>query len=57
MLDDVMSELDPQRRRRLLSHISGIQTIVTCTDMTDLSDAQIGSAWRVTNGELSLLSE
>ena len=57
MLDDVMSELDPQRRRRLLSHISGIQTIVTCTDMSDLSDARIGAAWRVSNGALSLLNE
>lgn len=35
LLDDVMSELDMGRRKLLLDYISGIQTIVTCTDETD----------------------
>lgn len=35
LLDDVMSELDMQRRALLLDTISGIQTIVTCTDESD----------------------
>ena len=31
ILDDVMSELDLPRRKKLLSRISGLQTILTCT--------------------------
>ena len=52
MLDDVMSELDPARRRHLLGRLSGVQTIVTCTDLSDLAEAEIGAAWRVQNGEI-----
>ena len=53
MLDDVMSELDPQRRRHLLGRLEGIQTIVTCTDLSDLAEAEIGAAWRIHGGEIS----
>ena len=52
MLDDVMSELDPGRRRQLVSHLKGIQTFITCTDAEDLAGAEVGKAWRVENGEL-----
>jgi len=52
MLDDVMSELDPSRRRQLIGRLEGIQTIVTCTDEDDLAGAKIGAAWRVQNAEL-----
>ena len=52
MLDDVMSELDPHRRRQLIARLDGIQTIVTCTDMDDLAGAEIGAAWRVHGAEL-----
>ncbi len=52
MLDDVMSELDPSRRRQLLSHLRGIQTLVTCTDLEDLAGAEVGAAWRVAGAEL-----
>ena len=31
MLDDVMSELDAPRRKKLVTRIDGLQTIVTCT--------------------------
>ena len=31
ILDDVMSELDTLRRKKLVSRIDGLQTIVTCT--------------------------
>ena len=31
ILDDVMSELDLPRRKKLLKRISGVQTILTCT--------------------------
>ena len=31
VLDDVMSELDLPRRKKLVGHTSGLQTIITCT--------------------------
>lgn len=52
LLDDVMSELDPQRRRMLLDCISGVQTIVTCTDPLDLAGADIERLLRVTAGSV-----
>lgn len=55
MLDDVMSELDPSRRRQLIGRLEGIQTIVTCTDEDDLAGAQIGAAWRVSGAEIHRL--
>ena len=36
LLDDVMSELDRERRMRLVREISDYQTFITCTDETDL---------------------
>ena len=55
MLDDVMSELDPSRRRQLIARLEGIQTIVTCTDVEDLAGAQIGAAWRVSGAQIEKL--
>jgi len=36
LLDDVLSELDEKRQKYLLSYISHIQTIVTCTGVEDV---------------------
>ena len=36
LLDDVMSELDRERRMRLVREISDFQTFITCTDESDL---------------------
>ena len=36
LLDDVMSELDKERRKRLVKEISDYQTFITCTDESDL---------------------
>ena len=55
MLDDVMSELDPSRRRRLLEHLKGIQTLVTCTDPDDLAGAETGAAYRVESAKMTRL--
>jgi len=52
LLDDVMSELDPGRRRHLLKRFEGVQTIVTCTDMSDLAEAEIGAAYRIDHGTI-----
>ena len=37
LLDDVMSELDMNRRTRLLQSLGSVQTFVTCTDESDLA--------------------
>ena len=52
MLDDVMSELDPNRRRQLIERIDRVQTFVTCTDVSDLAGARQGTVYRVENGAL-----
>ena len=36
LLDDVMSELDKERRTRLVKEISDYQTFITCTDESDM---------------------
>lgn len=38
LLDDVLSELDFNRKRYILKSINDIQTIITCTGIEDLSD-------------------
>ena len=52
MLDDVMSELDPGRRRQLIERIDKVQTFVTCTDLSDLAGARQGAVYRVESGKL-----
>ena len=52
LLDDVMSELDPRRRQQLIERIDGVQTIVTCTDASDLAGARQGAVYRVEAGTL-----
>ena len=41
LLDDVFSELDLDRRKKLLKFTSKTQTIITCTEFTDKVDAKI----------------
>jgi len=53
MLDDVMSELDPSRRRLLIGYLEGVQTFVTCTDRDDLAGAQIGKLIKVKSAILT----
>ncbi len=53
LLDDVLSELDPLRRRQLLTRVSGVQTLITCTDKTDLTDAVPDAILTVRQGTLS----
>ncbi len=53
LLDDVMSELDRNRRTRLLKEIGSFQTFITCTDETDLEDSRAHRSYRVSaeNGQ------
>ena len=54
LLDDVLSELDPERRRSLMNGVSGVQTLLTCTDLSDLTGAEPACVLRVTPGSAVL---
>mgnify|MGYP000992897268 CR=1 FL=1 len=41
LLDDVLSELDRNRQRKLLDNIKGIQTIITCTGLEEFINEKI----------------
>ena len=53
LLDDVLSELDAGRRMRLLERIGGIQTLLTCTDLSDLTGAKPEAVLRVRDGQIT----
>ncbi len=53
MLDDVMSELDPSRRRLLIEMLDGVQTLVTCTDIEDLAGANYARVFSVSGARLT----
>ncbi len=50
LLDDVLSELDPQRRNRLIQRIHGAQALLTCTDVSDLNGAEPNCILLVSGG-------
>ncbi|MBO2516951.1 MAG: DNA replication/repair protein RecF [Clostridiales bacterium] len=52
LLDDVLSELDATRREKLIERVSGAQVLLTCTDISDLSEAKPACVLRVMNGGL-----
>ena len=47
LLDDVMSELDRNRRTRLIEEIRSFQTFITCTDKEDLESDRVSRCWCV----------
>ena len=55
LLDDVMSELDAQRRARVIAMVDGVeQSVLTATDWSDFSDDFLARAcsWQVVAGEI-----
>lgn len=52
LLDDVLAELDPERRRRLITCIGRAQALLTCTDQTDFIGARPACILQVKNGEI-----
>jgi DNA replication and repair protein RecF len=54
LLDDVLSELDISRRARLMSRIGSVQTLLTCTDLSDLADSKPAAILHVHDGQLSI---
>lgn len=55
LLDDVLNELDAIRRLRLLSRIKDAQTLITSTDLNDISESMLDCVLSVKDGELSVL--
>ena len=46
LLDDIFSELDIEKRNRLLDYISkDIQCIITTTDLKNIRKKNLGDAW------------
>ena len=54
LLDDVLSELDTNRKKYILSSITDIQTIITCTGIDDLGNYldYKSKIFTVSNGEI-----
>lgn len=52
MLDDVLSELDPSRRRQLLHALGDVQTLITCTDPADLAGAEVSELLKIEHGTI-----
>lgn len=52
LLDDVMSELDSQRRGYLLNRIQGRQVFVTCCDQESVQLMEQGKAFHIDGGAL-----
>lgn len=53
LLDDVLSELDPDRRRRLIAHIGRAQALLTCTDRGDFTGARPACVLQVKQGQIT----
>lgn len=54
LLDDVMSELDVRRREMLAERISTVQTLITCTHLSDLGGAAYDAAYCVEAGTIAI---
>lgn len=52
LLDDVMSELDPQRQNFILNHIKGMQTFLTCCDPSNVKNLEAGKIFSVKEGKI-----
>ena len=52
LLDDVMSELDQNRREYLLNHLTGSQIFITCCDKGYFSQLEGGRIFRMEHGQL-----
>lgn len=53
LLDDVMSELDPERQNYILNHIKGIQSFITCCDPSNVERLKSGKIIEIKNGRIA----
>ena len=52
LLDDVMSELDPERQNFILNHIEGMQAFITCCDPSNIKNLKEGKIFNVKEGRV-----
>jgi len=52
LLDDVMSELDPERQNFILNHIKGMQAFITCCDPSNIKNLKEGKIFNVKEGRV-----
>jgi len=54
LLDDVLSELDINRQKYILNSINSIQTVITCTGISDIKEYLDGGAaiYKVSSGSV-----
>ena len=52
LLDDVMSELDPERQNFILNHIEGMQAFITCCDPSNIKNLKKGKIFNVKEGRV-----
>ena len=52
LLDDVMSELDPERQNFILNHIDGMQVFITCCDPSNVKQLAQGKIIKVNEGKI-----
>ena len=52
LLDDVMSELDPDRQNYILNHICDWQVFITCCDPSNITGLKEGKVFEIENGSL-----
>lgn len=52
LLDDVMSELDPERQNFILNHIKEMQTFLTCCDPSNVKNLKAGKIFFVKDGKI-----
>lgn len=52
LLDDVMSELDPERQNFILNHIKGMQVFITCCDPSNVKQLENGKIFKIKEGQI-----
>lgn len=52
LLDDVMSELDPDRQNFILNHIKGMQAFITCCDPSNIRNLKEGKVFNIKAGKV-----
>lgn len=56
LMDDVMSELDPNRQNFILNHVEDMQVFLTCCDPTNVKNLNAGKIFSVKEGKVSDVS-
>lgn len=52
LMDDVMSELDPERQNFILNHIKEMQVFLTCCDPSNFKNLMAGKVFNIKNGSV-----